>query len=235
MTSDDTLTPNCLREYTEAFQELDDLCEGNIPVDIRRFDIRFRLSCGLQIGFDTEISRTKTESVKKTYKALMELNDLWFVYEGLYMLCRDRGVAKQSGSKHDPFVAEMIQEIGLQNNTQKLSLCFRAALLDEAIRRQDLFEYLEYLRNNTTGSTQIKNLGKLSELVQGNQGPSFGLWLSLIYSMRNLYVHSADTAKAGVKRYTTKIIILKISKDFLVQSMTLVAIALIRAEAARHE
>lgn len=135
-----------IQGYFDSIDELKELCEGELPRKIRQFDIRFRLALSLQISFDSSFSYTKTESTRKTYKALMEVNDLWFAYEGLYSLCKSRGITKTSATKSDPFLEETVAEIGLNDISKLLEQRYLAELLSEPTRRQDFCDYVEYLR-----------------------------------------------------------------------------------------
>ena len=56
------------------------------------------------------------------------------------------------------------------------------------------------------------------------------MWLALVYAIRNMYVHNTDTAKSGVKSYSTKIAILQVSKDFMIGSMLAISEHVFRAE-----
>ena len=60
----------------------------------------------------------------------MELNDLWFAYEGLFSLCQSNGIAKPSGTKSDPFLEEM----GIEKGIMQLVDRDRAELLYAAMR-----------------------------------------------------------------------------------------------------
>jgi hypothetical protein len=89
--------------YKRKFAELRELAEDDFPKTLMVFDIRFRLALSLQIGFDTAISYTRTETTRKTYKLILMLNELWFAYEGLYRLCDESGILKANPGKPDPF------------------------------------------------------------------------------------------------------------------------------------
>ena len=53
---------------------------------IKRFDIRFRLSMGLEINFNNEYSRTRDRLTNDTYIMIYKTNDLWSLYEVFYKL-----------------------------------------------------------------------------------------------------------------------------------------------------
>lgn len=219
-----------IQGYFNSIDELQELCEGELPRKIRQFDIRFRLALSLQISFDSSFSYTKTESTRKTYKALMEVNDLWFAYEGLYSLCKSRGITKASATKSDPFLEETVEEIGLNNIAKLLEQRYLTELLSEQTRRQDFCDYVEYLRASATGQAQARLLERLKERTNASEPAGFSLWLALVYAIRNLYVHNTDTAKSGVKSYATKIAILSISHDFMIGCMLAISECLLAIE-----
>jgi hypothetical protein len=224
-----------MQGYLECIDELRELCDGVLPRRMRQFDIRFRLACSLQISFDSSLSYTKTESTKKTYKELMQLNDLWFAYEGLFCLSKARGLVKASGSKSDPFLEVHTEELGLNHIARLLEPMYRNELLVDSARRNDLCGYIDYLCASATSKTQIKLLERLREITQAAEPPSFSLWLALIYAIRNMYVHNTDTAKSGVKSYATKIAVLSLSKDFMIGTMLAISERLLSDEIRQHQ
>jgi hypothetical protein len=164
----------------------------------------------------------------------MQLNDLWFAYEGLFSLVKTRGLVKASGSKSNPFPADTTEELGLNHIVSLLTPIYRHELLTDTARRQDLCGYIEYLRISATSQAQKNYLKRLSNNTHASEPPSFSLWLALIYAIRNMYVHNTDTAKSGVKSYATKIAILSISKDFMIGTMLAISERLLFAELEEH-
>lgn len=219
-----------MQGYLRCIDELKELCDGELPRGIRQFDIRFRLACSLQISFDSDFSYTKTESTRKTYRGLMQLNDLWFAYEGLFSLSKASGLVKNSGTKSDPFLEETTQELGLNHIASLLEPIYRKELLVDNARRQDLCGYIEYLRASATSQTQIKLLDRLKAMTHASESPAFSLWLALVYAIRNMYVHNTDTAKSGVRSYATKIAVLSVSKDFMIGTMLAISERLLSYE-----
>lgn len=165
----------------------------------------------------------------------MQLNDLWFAYEGLFYLSRDRKLIKASGSKSDPFLEEVTEDLGLNNIAKILEPMYCNELLVDNARRNDLFGYIEYLRSYATSKTQTTLLERLKVMTQAAEPPSFSLWLALVYAIRNMYVHNTDTAKSGVRSYTTKIAVLSLSKDFMIGTMLAIAERLLSDEICEHQ
>jgi hypothetical protein len=219
-----------MQGYLQCVDALRELYDGELPREIRQFDIRFRLACSLQISFDSTFSYTKTESTRKTYRALMELNDLWFAYEGLFSLCKSNGIVKASGTKSDPFPEERIEDLGLNHIVHLLSAAYVDRLLSDPAKRSDVCGYIDYLLASATSQTQKGLLGRLKTKTQESECPTFSMWLALVYAIRNMYVHNTDTAKSGVKSYATKIGLLQISKDFMIGSMLAISEHVFRAE-----
>ena len=219
-----------MQGYLQCVDSLRELYDGDLPREIRQFDIRFRLACSLQISFDSTFSYTKTERTRKTYRTLIELNDLWFAYEGLFSLCQLKGIVKPSGTKSDPFLEEMVEELGLNHIVHLLGATYADRLLSDPSRRGDFCGYIDYLLASATTRTQKSLLGRLKVKTQESQCPRFGMWLALVYAIRNMYVHNTDTAKSGVKSYSTKIAILQVSKDFMIGSMLAISEHVFRAE-----
>lgn len=219
-----------MQGYLQCVEDLRELHDGELPKEIRQFDIRFRLACSLQISFDNTFSYTKTESTRKTYRALMELNDLWFAYEGLFSLCKSNGMVKASGNKSDPFLEEMVEDLGLNHIVLLLSADFVDRLLSDPMRRGDLCGYIDYLLASATSRTQKGFLGRLKIKTEESECPTFSMWLALVYAIRNMYVHNTDTAKSGVKSYATKIALLQASKYFMIGSMLAISEHVFSAE-----
>lgn len=224
-----------LQDYFMCVEELNSLCQEGLPRKIRQFDIRFRLACSLQISFDDELSYTKTESTKKTYRGLIQLNDLWFAYEGLFDLIKARGLIKVSGNKSDPFLEDTIEALGLNHITSLLGPTYCDQLLAENTKRNDLCNYIKYLALFATSKTQIKLLDRLKNKTKSGEPPTFSLWLALVYAIRNMYVHNTDTAKSGVKSYSTKIAVLSLSKVFMIDILLVISKRVLRSEISKYQ
>jgi hypothetical protein len=112
---------------------------------------------------------------------------------------------------------------------------YRNDLLDDSARRNDFCGYIEYLRTSASSKTQIRLLERLKVTTQAAEPPSFSLWLSLIYAIRNMYVHNTDTAKSGVRSYVTKISVLTLSKDFMIAAMLAISERLLSDEIREHQ
>lgn len=202
--------------YKLKFDELKELTEDNLPQNLKLFDIRLRLALSLQVGFDSSISYTSTENTKKTYSLILKLNDLWFAYEGLYKLCSENLYLKSNSTKSDPFIDQKITDLLLDNKVQSFGQYLHDNTYVSQKIKNDFVNYLLYLKANSTGATQPRLLESFRLKAINNDYPKFNEILSLIYGIRNMYVHNTDSAKSGVNHYKTKILSLKNCGDFLI-------------------
>jgi hypothetical protein len=124
----------------------------------------------------------------------------------------------------------MIEDLGLNHIVLLLGADFADRLLSDPMRRSDLCGYIDYLLASATSQSQKGLLGRLKTKTEASECPTFGMWLALVYAIRNMYVHNTDTAKSGVKSYATKIVLLQISKDFMIGSMLAISEHLFSAE-----
>lgn len=215
ISDNDIVFTNSFDTYKTKFDELKELSEDDFPKSLRLFDIRLRLALSLQIGFDNSISYTKTETTRKTYNLILRLNDLWFAYEGLYKLCSENSYLKSSSTKSDPFTVEKITELLLDEKVTNFGEYLNENIYQNTRIKNDFINYLQYLIDNSTGTTQLRLLNSFKNKSTNDERPKFNEILSLIYGMRNMYVHNTDTAKSGVNQYKTKISSLKNCNDFL--------------------
>ena len=199
----DIIFTNSFNSYKAKFEVLKELYEDDFPKLLRLFDIRLRLALSLKIGFDNTISYTKTETTRKTYNLILRLNDLWFAYEGLYKLCSKKSYLKSNPTKSDPFTVEKITELLLDEKVTNFGN-YLSNIYENSRTKTDFINYIQYLIDNSTGVTQQRLLNRLKNKVPHEENPEFNEILSLIYGMRNMYVHNTDTAKSGVKQYNTK-------------------------------
>jgi len=205
-----------LHRYDRLVRKIRNLGQAKASRDFHVFDIRFKLALGLHISFDSTISYTKTKSTRMTYKSLMELTELWFAYEALYAWCKRWGLLKPSGHMANPFSKETIATLGLEGISTLIEEAYKKHIICSAKRRDDFCSYIEHLSFSVkTSKPQKARLSELRESVLTLEAPSMTLWLTLIYAIRNMHVHEADTAKSGVAYYSTKFAVLLASKDIM--------------------
>ena len=216
--------------YKLKFDELKELTEDKLPQSLKLFDIRLRLALSLQVGFDSSISYTSTETTRKTYSLILKLNDLWFAFEGLYTLCSENSYLKSNSTKSDPFTDQKTTDLMLDDKVLKFGEYLHANTYVNTKIKNDFVSYLQYLKANSTGTTQLRLLESFRQKAISDAYPKFNEILSLIYGMRNMYVHSTDTAKSGVNNYKTKILSLKNCSDFLILVCMSISIKIIEEQ-----
>ncbi len=214
-------------KYLSKLDELKELTEEDFPRSLRLFDIRFRLALSLQISFDNSISYTKTETTRKTYRLILKLNDLWFAYEGLYKLLQEGNYLRSNPTKSDPFTQERIEEFELDECIDFFNDYLDAHFYTNPRRKNDTESYIQHLIDHSTGRTQPLLLENLKNNIQQEFEAPFNQILALIYAIRNMYVHNADSARTGVKQYQTKIELLKNCIDFLIISILKISVFII--------
>lgn len=184
-------------------------------IELRVFDVRFRIALGLRISLDSNYARVKTDNTRNTYKLILGLNEFWFAYEGFskyYKIIRNI-------ENYRSLPNLITNEDSEENAITLLEVQFRE-LLNNNIRtneylKNDFIQYLDYLIDNSK-QDQGKRLSRFKVNFCNEGEISLNEILSLIYAIRCMYVHQGHTAKTGVNFYKTKILVLKICKDFLI-------------------
>lgn len=207
---------NLFNDYRKAFSEYEELKERTrIPEDILKTDIRIRLALSLKIEFDSSISYTRTQPTQLFFTLIFKLVEIWFAYEGVYSLCEKEGIGKSDRTKSDPFTSAKISELGLDDITNKFIRYQNKNIYRVVKTLPDFIKYVDHLKVNSTGKTQKMLLDKYSDNAKRKKKPEFNQVLSLIYAIRNMYVHKIETPLTGVENYSTKIETIKNCNDFL--------------------
>lgn len=204
------------KDYRRTFSEYEELKERTrIPDDILKTDIRIRLALSLIIEFDSSISYTRTPPTRLFFTLIFKLVEIWFAYEGIYSLCEKEGICKSDRTKSDPFTSAKISELGLDDITNKFIRYQKKNIYGVVKTQPDFIKYLDHLMKNSTGKTQKMLLDRFIINAKGKKKPDFNQILSLIYAIRNMYVHKIETPLTGVENYSTKIETIKNCNDFL--------------------
>jgi hypothetical protein len=204
------------KKYSELFTTYKDLAEGNVSEIFISFDIRFRLAIGLKINYNNRFAPfTKSDSIKKVYQLLMTLNEFWFVYEILYKLCNAEKIIKTNKQKVDAFTNENLKKFSLLHTINSFNDNLYLTFPQGSASRNDLINFISFLQKNSISKAQQHFLHRIIKDLNKNKKLKFNEIFSIIYAIRNLYVHNAKTAKAGVKTYKTKITLLENCYDFL--------------------
>lgn len=189
---------------------------------IRKFDVRIRLVLGMEIKFNKDFAYTKTPDIETIYQLSLKLNEAWFAYESLLNVCEELQLVKYKTKgqqktlvKTDPFESTQISILDLPKIIHFFNNYLREQLFNKSKSHEDLLNYLHYLMaHSSTGMS--KALKKCLKCLQYKKILNFQEVLTIIYAIRNLYVHNGDAAKSGVKYYHTKLTLLCNAYDFLV-------------------
>jgi len=207
---------NLFNDYRKAFSDYEELKERTrIPEDILKTDIRIRLALSLKIEFDSSISYTRTQPTRIFFTLIFKLVEIWFAYEGIYSMCEKEALVKSDRTKSDPFSIIMISELGLDEIMNKYIRYQNKNIYKVVKTLPDFIKYLNHLKEQSTGKTQINLIDKYINNAKGKKKPEFNQILSLIYAIRNMYVHKIETPLTGVENYSTKIEVIKNCNDFL--------------------
>lgn len=185
---------------------------------LKRFDIRFRLSLGLEINFNTEISKTNHELTHQTYVLIYKTNDLWFLYEVFYKLAGDLNILTliKKGKIIESFSSELLNCTNINNLNNKFNENLYKYFENEK-RRKDLINFI-----NSLNKDNENKYGYLIEKFDKRTAFSIEDIMTLVYRNRNNFVHTDSmgmTALTGVENYRTKIKILQYSYDYLLGSL----------------
>jgi len=189
-------------------------CNNPPQIELRVFDVRFRIALGLRISLDGNYAHVNTENTRNTYKLILSLNEFWFAYEGFSKYYKSiRSLVNYRS------LPNLITNEDSEGNDITLLVGRFLELLNNNIRtgenlKNDFIKYLDYLIANSK-QDQRNRLSRLKLNFCNENEISLNEILSLIYSIRCMYVHNGHTAKSGVKFYKTKILVLKICKDFM--------------------
>jgi hypothetical protein len=150
---------------------------------------------------------------------IIKLNDLWFVYEGLYKICQEYKLLKVNATKYDPFTDAVLEDLGLDDIITNHNKFFKENIIEIPLRKLDCLQYFKYIHDNSTAKSIrlliFKLMSELSDVERPSSSPSFNQIFAIIYGIRNMYVHATDTAKAGVKHFKTKILLLSNLNDMM--------------------
>lgn len=197
------------RVYSKINTDKDEI--KKIHRQIKRFDIRFRLSMGLEINFNNEYSKTRNILTKDTYIMIYKTNDLWFLYEVFYKLADNFYMIKYNNEEKRKIIHSFTDDLIDNSRVQEIINNYNITLYNyfhKDIRRNDLILFLRSLNN-----IQIINKININEFL------SIEDIQKMVYGNRNNFVHTNSlgmTALTGVTNYRTKIKILEFSYDTLI-------------------
>lgn len=196
-----------LKEYEEAYNKYSKLKENNISNELNLYNLRFRLAWDIVFDFKNNIFTYITEDIiRETYKRQLKLNELWFAYEALIKIAETDGLTNKKAGKSEAFSLSTIDTFNISNLIKSFNNGLVELIEDEKkdFEKDDLDHYFNHLLLNAKGA-QEKNIESTKEKISKKDDLNYIEIISIIYGIRNNYVHNGDTAKAGVNNYSTKI------------------------------
>jgi hypothetical protein len=216
-------------KYDDVFKELKELLEEDLSAeqDLLKFNIRIRINLALKPAFSNDYGYVKNINQKTLYSLLYKIADAWFVYENI--------CAFKRGEKKSFYNTEV-----LLDDTEALELlsAFNVELKEQSaniVREKDLIKYLDHLFDVCSKSNLKSKLVSFKEKLKQKKSVGHNEIIASIYAVRNAFVHNSDTARAGVLYYKTKIDLLELMYDYLIEFMLLAVINVINKKIAQVE
>lgn len=199
------ITNELFSGYESRYWELTDIMQDELPRCLRLFNIRLRLSIDIQISFKGDIALTKSQEVKDTYHLIFQLLESWNAYEGLskYAITFPE-YKKQGGPKSKMYSQEFLKPVGSLEVLESALSSLKSLCDNKSGFKNDFTQYLDRLVDDQhIGPALTDDSKKVKEYILASQKISGIEVLSLIYAERNLYYHSAEAAKMGM-RYSNR-------------------------------
>lgn len=235
--SDYTENEKLLLEYQKIYDEYNNIEENKLQREIVVFNIRIRLTLDMTINYQNNdyFIFIKDEKIKETYKNIFKLNEYWFAYEALLKWTELDNFTSKSTPKTNKIMKEKISELKIGEFIKNYSEELFSMIAKKLIDKTDLILFLDYLIANSDGTTIKNNLNSLKLKIKNNTEIELMEFLSIVYGIRNSYVHNGDTAKSGVKKYQTKIELTKLLQEFLIGLELKIALYLINKRIEKTE
>ncbi|MBS4686333.1 hypothetical protein J4G63_03545 [Aeromonas sobria] len=206
-------------DYEISFEKLIESFEGEIDQDIRLFDIRLQMALSTNITFNPGFRYTNTDTSKDVSRLTLKLSNVWFSYESL-LKAYDNSSLLTNRSKTTSLSEDILDELLGEYHFDIITKSFRQYHSDNihcnSKFREDSQRYIDYLTSGATSNSQKRALHRIFNIFTNNEDMAINDVLSLVYAVRNQYVHSGESPKSGVKYFSTKIEVLKNAHDFLV-------------------
>jgi hypothetical protein len=203
--------------YEAAFAQLSE--QGGVTEPLRLFDIRLTAAIGTEITLNEKFRHADSDDNREAYRLMLKLSNVWFSYEALIHACQVEGLLKNPSAKTDALNDDTISRLEHEYNFFDVRLDFwgMGGRIDgNPDHRSDLQQYIDHLTNGATSKEQKRTLADVYNRFTNNDLFSIKEALAFAYSVRNQYVHSGEAPSSGVKNISTKLVVLKISFDFLV-------------------
>ncbi len=206
-------------DYEISYEKLIESFEGDIDKDIRLFDIRLQMALSTNIIFNSGFRYAKTDTSKEVSRLTLRLLNVWFSYESLLNACNNSSLLinkSKTTSLSEDILEELLGEYQFEIMTESFWKHHSDKVHSSSKYREDSQRYIDYLKDGATSKSQKRALHNIFNIFTNNEDMTINDVLSLVYAVRNQYVHSGESPKSGVKYFTTKIEVLKNAHDFLV-------------------
>ena len=226
VTAENTEYIKAFHIYDKALIELKELLEDDLSEEkqLLKFNIRIRINLSLKPTFSEQYGYLKSEKQIKIYNLFYKLVDTWFVYE----------VIKSLDTSVDNYydTLKLLSGSDARDIVKSFNKQFEERIIKITKREEDMLSYLDHLCEICSQQSLINRLEKLKTNVEQKIGINHDQIIALVYAVRVAYVHKSDTAKAGVNNYETKIQLLSLLYEYLIEFMLKAATNVIKKKIA---
>lgn len=199
--SSQAILESCYPEYVElAKQLISQILQDKTLSRFDRFNKRLKISWGMEISFTDNLKITRQET-RDCYALMQKISNLWFAFEYLVEVSQEV-VLKDNirNSKVDFYTQATSEVLGFNCITTDLNQNLNSQILCKNAWRSEFYSLLTYLKNHTKGGCK-SNVAEIVELTKNHSLLHERHIFSLIYAIRNVYVHEGVAAALGGKKY----------------------------------
>lgn len=191
---------------------------AKVTDEFKNLDVKIRLAFGIsEIRLNNEFVSEKEGDLKLCHLLYYKLTDLWFAYETYIKLFK---IVTGTG-KHKIFWLD-----GEIHNSYATSNTITTALIlvnkgftstyNSLVKRNELIEYLEYCEKQSVKNQSKRLIGIISKVRQNSFNLTHSETLTIIYAVRNNFVHNGETTVVpNIFGYMNKSKLLKILYPYL--------------------
>lgn len=186
--------------YENAFNEIKEVMQDELPRTLRIFNIRIRLALDININFNGELSLTKTPEVKATYIKIFKMLEKWNSYEAFTHYANSiDGYTKQKESPYKAYLKVINDNSGCTNILIQKSNELKVKYKLDSRFKTSIDEYFSRIETDINIKEGLKdNCRTLYLYIRGDSSITGHEILGLIYAERNMYYHNGETAKMGM-------------------------------------
>lgn len=186
--------------YDNAFNEIKEIMQDDLPRTLRLFNIRVRLALDISIDFNGELSLTKTPEVKVTYVKILKMLEKWNSFEALTHYANSiYGYTKQKESPYKAYLKTTNDNSGCTNILIKKSDELKNEYKLNNRFKDSIDEYFSRIESDVNIKNGLKDNCRTFYLYLRENSTIMGNEiLGLIYAERNMYYHNGETAKMGM-------------------------------------